>query len=203
MHIVKHNLVFKDILQSRTSTDFCIVHHADSISCDIFDIQKWHLERGFIGVGYNYFVDKKGVKHQGRPEWASDADARGHNYDSLSICLEGRFTKEKLQDVQKESLVELMVNIKKKYPKIKFMRHSDVNNTTCPALDCWADILSDVEDKIRQNSCKNNTNLDKIEELKQHLGQLQSHFYALDGKLDRVVEHFDRKFNKLDLKIEE
>jgi len=197
VHIVKHNLVFKDILQSRTSTDFCIVHHADSISCDIFDIQKWHLDRGFIGVGYNYFVDKKGVKHQGRPEWASDADARGHNYDSLSICLEGRFTKEKLQEVQKESLIELMVNIKKKYPKIKFMRHSDVNNTTCPALDCWADILSDVD--IEYNKILEKSPGDLIKRIE----KLEKTIESLDKKVDRVVEHFDRKFNKLDLKIEE
>lgn len=198
MHINKPSLVFKDTLQARTSTDFCIVHHADAIECDIYDIQKWHLERGFIGVGYNYFTDKNGVVWQGRPEWASDADARGHNYDSLSICLEGRFTKEQIQSKQRDALIELMLEIKKKYPKIKFMRHKDVNNTSCPGDIGWADILSQVDIKFREISHKS----DDLEENIIKIKQMNKKIDELERKIERVVEHFDRKINSLDSKLD-
>jgi len=201
MRIEKAQLVFKDTLQRRTSTDFFIVHHADATNCDIYDIQKWHLERGFIGVGYNYFIDKNGVVWEGRPEWASDADARGHNYDSLSVCLEGRFTHEHIQDKQKDALVDLMAYVKGKYPKIKFMRHKDVNPTNCPGDIPFLNILKEVEDKIRVNNSPKHDEIEELkkelEETKQHLGQLQSHFYALDRKVDRILSMVDRKLAKV------
>ena len=58
MDIISVDLKWMGELTPRTSTEFEIVHHAKAINCTIFDIHRWHLERGFKGIGYNWFIRK-------------------------------------------------------------------------------------------------------------------------------------------------
>src|SRR5476649_990483 len=45
-----------------------VLHHADASVCTVFDIHRWHLQRGYAGIGYHYFVRKDGTIYQGRQE---------------------------------------------------------------------------------------------------------------------------------------
>ena len=131
--IIKQNtLEWKGTLKARTSTEFLIFHHAESTKCSLEDIHSWHKIRGWVGVGYNFFIRKDGTVYEGRPIWASDADAFGHNDDSLSCCFEGNFEVETMTDAQVKSGIELAKYCRKLYPRIRLCRHKDVNDTACP-----------------------------------------------------------------------
>lgn len=53
------------------------------------EIREWHLQRGFGDIGYHYVIRRGGIVEVGRPRWKIGAHARGHNSDSIGICLVG------------------------------------------------------------------------------------------------------------------
>ena len=63
-------------------------------------IREWHTKRGFVGpdgiagseddVGYHWFIDRNGGVAKGRDEKHIGAHAKGHNSDSIGVCLSGR-----------------------------------------------------------------------------------------------------------------
>ncbi len=79
-----------------------IIHCTASIFGDVTAIRQWHLARGFEDCGYHYVIlnghrepfgifDKTcdGLVEVGRPWWRCGAHTKGHNDDSLGICLVG------------------------------------------------------------------------------------------------------------------
>ena len=48
-----------------------------------------HLQRGFKGIGYHFYVTKDGMLHHTRPMAQIGAHAIGFNLHSLAICYEG------------------------------------------------------------------------------------------------------------------
>jgi len=189
MDTIKTNFKWNGELKKRTSTEFEIVHHAKSIECTVEDIHKWHLDRGWLGIGYNWFINKKGEEYEGRPEWASDADAQGYNKNSLSICLEGNFEVETLGEVQREALIKRMVKNRLKYPHIKSMRHKDVNKTKCPGEIGWIEILAEVENRIRDIK-KQKESVDIVDKLEQKVKDL-------DSKVTRILRYLDSQGERI------
>lgn len=75
-----------------------VVHCSDSPQGrgdDAETLHRWHLERGWSGIGYHYVILEDGTLQKGRPEFWEGAHARGYN-DALGIVLIGdkTFTKE-------------------------------------------------------------------------------------------------------------
>ena len=96
-------LIFKEPLQEREDTKYIIIHHtAVTTPHTIQDIHKWHLNKGWAGCGYHYFIDKKGKVYIGRPVDTIGAHAKegGYNRNSIAVCFEGDFSKEKMKDSQ-------------------------------------------------------------------------------------------------------
>jgi len=91
----------------RTITSICI-HHSGGLGnnynamtqhLNAQDIDNAHKERwgmksslGYFG-GYNFFIDKNGKYTQFRAIGEETMAQVGHNFDSVSICLAGNFTK--------------------------------------------------------------------------------------------------------------
>ena len=135
-------LTWNGTLTPRTSTDFLILHHAEAVHCTVYDIQEWHKAKGWIGFGYNFFIDKLGRIIEGRPFTMSDADAYGHNYDSISCCFEGDFDKEVMTNPQVVSGIDLIVYCLTAYPNIRIVRHRDLCPTACPGINFRDDIIT-------------------------------------------------------------
>lgn len=75
-----------------------IIHCADtppewmagrSVEEKIAEIDRWHRARGWAGIGYHYVIDRDGSIGKGRPLSRVGAHTRGHNRDSVGICLIG------------------------------------------------------------------------------------------------------------------
>lgn len=132
MNIVDMDYNWKGQLKPRTKTDFIVLHHAAAKSCTVTDVHLWHLGNGWAGIGYHYFVSKKGEVFRGRPEAVVGAHVQGYNEASIGICFEGDFEKEEISPEQEKAGIKLLQLLTKRYSKAKIVRHKDLMSTSCP-----------------------------------------------------------------------
>lgn len=132
MNIIDAGLKFRNQMDIRKSTARIIIHHAAAASCTVQQVHQWHLNNGWAGIGYHFFVRKDGNVYRGRPENAVGCHASGGNYNSIGICFEGNFETETMPSAQKNAGKELVAHLKKKYGISKVQGHRDVQQTACP-----------------------------------------------------------------------
>lgn len=133
MKIQIPDITFKHPPSKRNMTNCIVLHHADAPTCTIEQIHGWHLNNGWSGVGYHYFVRKDGSVWVGRPDDTIGAHASGGNSDSIGICFEGNYEIEtSMPDAQKAAGKELVAYLKNKYKIATVKKHSAVTATSCP-----------------------------------------------------------------------
>jgi len=132
MQVIETNLQFRGNLTKRNATVYIVLHHAAASKCTIYDVHRWHLQREWLGCGYHYFCDKKGLVYQGRPRDVIGAHALGYNHCSVGICAEGHYEQEQMPNEQKYAIANLLIELKKIYPQAKIVAHKDLNPTKCP-----------------------------------------------------------------------
>ena len=143
MNVITVNLPTTGGFVRRGRTDEIILHHAEASHASVEDINQWHLERGWTGIGYHFYIRKDGRIYRGRPEWAVGAHAQGHNGRSVGICVEGAYMTETMPKAQFDALVGLVREEMAKYPGAKVLRHKDVNSTDCPGVNYpWKALLA-------------------------------------------------------------
>ena len=106
------------------------------------DIRKWHKKRGFSDIGYHYVIYRNGTIHNGRDVDLVGAHCTAHNAYSIGICyiggcsrIDGLTPKDTRTNEQRESLISLLKELKKKYPFAKIYGHRDFANKACPSFD--------------------------------------------------------------------
>ncbi|WP_206155540.1 N-acetylmuramoyl-L-alanine amidase [Caldanaerobacter subterraneus] len=130
--IIETNLQFRGTLQKRFKTDYIVLHHAEATKASVEDIHRWHLERGWAGIGYHFYVKKDGTIYKGRPLDTIGAHVMGYNNVSVGVCAEGAYMTETMPDVQKQAIIGLLKELVKIYPNVKIVGHRDLNRTDCP-----------------------------------------------------------------------
>ena len=104
------------------------------------DLYKWHVkERGWRDIGYHFFIDICGEVHECRPVEQTGAHTKGHNWDSIGVCYAGGLdkdlkTKDTRTEEQKESLIDLLCQLKDTYGGIVY-GHRDFSTKDCPSFD--------------------------------------------------------------------
>lgn len=104
------------------------------------DIDKWHKERGFAMIGYNYVIDLNGTVEVGRPLSRDGAhcntagtSGKSYNRHSIGICYVGGLDKDgKPADTrtpdQKRALRDLVYKLMDAYPNIvEVIGHRDAS----------------------------------------------------------------------------
>lgn len=134
MKILKNNLQFTGAIKKRTETKYIVLHHPDAQFCTVEDIHKWHLQRGFTGIGYNFFIRKDGTVYEGRGLEAVGAHCKNYNSISVGVSVEGAYnSKDKtMPDAQFKAVVEVLDYLKGLYPNAKIVGHKDLASTACP-----------------------------------------------------------------------
>lgn len=105
------------------------------------DIRAWHKQRGFKDIGYHYVVYLDGSIHAGRSEAEIGAHCTGHNRNSIGVCYVGGMTrdmkaaKDTRTPEQKKALLQLLRQLKKRYPGAKICGHRDFAAKACPSFD--------------------------------------------------------------------
>lgn len=113
------------------------------------DIKAWHLARHFNDIGYHYVIYRDGSIHEGRSVDISGAHCPGHNSYSIGVCYIGGETadgshtpKDTRTPEQKESLLKLLTELKKIYPKATIHSHKDFANKACPSFNATLEYSS-------------------------------------------------------------
>lgn len=147
MQIIETNLQFKSQLAKRSRTDYIVLHHADASQCTVYDVHRWHLNQGWAGIGYHYFVDKQGNVYRGRPDTIG-AHCLNYNDRSIGICAEGNYEEEQMPLEQANAIIALLLELGKIYPQAQIVGHRDLNSTSCPGkYYLFDEILQAVETK--------------------------------------------------------
>jgi len=126
----------------------------EGVDFDANDINNWHLQRGWSGIGYHYVVKLDGTIEKGRPDWKVGAHVKGFNRNSIGVVYVGGLSeelapKDTRTEEQKTSLSCLLYELKEKYPKAEILGHrdfsTDLNNNgviepfefikQCPCFD--------------------------------------------------------------------
>ena len=97
------------------------------------DIHSWHLQRGWNGIGYHWIIGIDGKLEQGRPEYWQGSHCKGHNFNTLGVCLIGRGEYTELQEL---TLATLVHSIRQRHDIKSIKGHNEYDtNKTCPMFD--------------------------------------------------------------------
>ncbi|MFA5270878.1 MAG: N-acetylmuramoyl-L-alanine amidase [Candidatus Omnitrophota bacterium] len=125
---------------------YIIIHHSATDEGSSLYFDRYHLRRGWEGIGYHFVIDNgsKG-KQDGQievsPRWLKQKNGAHCNADnmnkrSIGICLVGNFNTEFVSTKQLDALVYLTDKLRKYYkiPFNRIMGHGQVRGakTECP-----------------------------------------------------------------------
>ena len=133
MNIIDTNLKFiSSKLGYGNVPNKIILHHAEASKCTVQDVHSWHLNNGWAGIGYHYFIRKDGSVYKGRPDGAIGSHCQGSNTGSLGICFEGNYMKETIPTAQYNAGIDLIKYLRGKYGNLTIYGHKDLLATACP-----------------------------------------------------------------------
>lgn len=131
-------------MAKRSRTDFIILHcSATPPNMDIgrSEIDKWHKDRGWAGIGYHYVIRRDGTVEDGRPLDEVGAHVQGHNNNSVGVCLVGgvdgsNSPQDNFTDAQWASLTMLVEALLETFPNAQVKGHRDFDSRkACPSFD--------------------------------------------------------------------
>ncbi len=200
--VIDVGIKFNGALSKRTKTDYIILHHSASSNASVEAIHNYHMNgRGWMGIGYNFYVRKDGSIYQGRPEWAVGAHATGYNDKSIGVCAEGNFEAEKMPEAQKQAIIELMRELKQKYPNAQIKRHKDFAATSCPGKNYPFDEIIQAVNKKEDDTVllKNGSRGNEVKKLQENLNKLGFNCGTADGifgvKTEAAVKAFQKAYS--------
>jgi N-acetyl-anhydromuramyl-L-alanine amidase AmpD len=129
--------------KKRTQTDFIVVHCAATkagMDIGVREVRQWHVQRGFLDIGYHFVIRRNGTVEDGRPHDVVGAHVEGFNSRSIGICLAGgidskgkpenNFTPE-----QFNSLKLMLIAQMRAYPHATVVGHNDLfKGKACPSF---------------------------------------------------------------------
>lgn len=149
-------------MAKRSRTDYIVIHcsatrPSDNITTE--DIRRWHTTpnpdgNGWSDIGYHLVIERDGTAVAGRDIRRRGAHVRGHNNDSIGICLIGGVHETEMRGkwpapqnnfthAQFARLEDELFKLRKVYPDAKILGHRDFPGVAkaCPSFD--------VEDWLR------------------------------------------------------
>ncbi len=116
----------------------------------MLEINEWHLDRGWSGIGYHWVIRRDGTLERGRNEKNQGAHVRGHNKNSIGICLVGGkgskhndYASDHYNPAQLGTLLELINTKMHEYPDVTIHGHNEFSSKACPGFnvsDWWGPV---------------------------------------------------------------
>lgn len=110
------------------------------------DIDRWHRQKGWNGIGYHFVIYRDGSVHTGRDIEIMGAHCTGQNANSIGVCYIGGMTadnkhpKDTRTPAQKAALRDLVELLRTKYPTATIHGHREFANKACPCFDVKTDL---------------------------------------------------------------
>lgn len=132
--------------KKRTATNRIVVHCAatrPSMDIGVRQIRQWHLNQGWLDIGYHYVIRRDGTVETGRPVDTIGSHVRNHNADSVGVCLVGGVPEDNpngyeanFTDAQMLALSELLEQLEAAYPGASICGHHDLDaGKACPSFN--------------------------------------------------------------------
>ena len=133
------------IFMSPDSVSYLIIHCSATRESQDYtpeQLKHDHLQRGFIDVGYHFYIRKDGTTTQHRRLNEVGAHCRPFNRCSIGICYEGGLdAKGKPKDTrtlkQRASLIGILLDLHRQFPKAVIRGHNEMPGATvkeCPSF---------------------------------------------------------------------
>lgn len=96
------------------------------------DIDRWHQERGFNGIGYHYVIRLDGKLEKGRDVALAGAHCKGWNKRSIGICYIGGLDEngrpaDTRTNAQKRVLYQIIMDLQREYNILQVLGHRDTS----------------------------------------------------------------------------
>lgn len=135
-------------MKTRRKTKIIIVHCSATpprMDVGVTEIRRWHIKRGFSAEGYHFVIRRDGTLEHGREAGKIGAHTRGHNHESIGICLIGGVDDDNrpennFTDAQFETLDSLISALHIVWPEAEVRGHRDFDSgKDCPsfAVEDW------------------------------------------------------------------
>ncbi len=110
----------------------------------VSEIDRWHRERGWDGIGYHVVVHLDGSMSFGRPISKVGAHVYGHNKGTIGYVYVGGLDdkgrpKDTRTEAQKATMIRLSEQAKQFYGVQKISGHRDYAAKACPCFDASAE----------------------------------------------------------------
>ena len=133
------------MFMSPDSVSFIIIHCSATRETQDYtpeQLKHDHLARGFIDVGYHYYIRKDGTVTQHRRLNEVGAHCRPFNRCSIGVCYEGGLdVNGKPKDTrtlkQRASLIGLLLQLHQQFPKAVIRGHNEMPGATPKACPCY------------------------------------------------------------------
>ena len=115
---------------------------AEGKNVNVQQIRDWHVNgRGWRDIGYHYVIYLDGTVHKGRPLEQAGAHTSGHNANSIGVCYmgglaaNGKTPKDTRTPQQKASLINLIDELRVRFPNATVHGHREFAAKACPCFD--------------------------------------------------------------------
>ncbi len=184
--IIETNWTWNTGLTSRSATKYIALHHAAASSASAADVDRWHKQNGWSGIGYHFYVRKDGRIYRGRPLGALGAHVSGKNDVSLGICAEGNYTTEQMPDAQKRAIAELLDYLKSNfYPSAEIVGHREIGSSDCPGKNYPLAELKNYKNILNGGELMSY----EYDELKRRYAELKEDFDRLRASREPVYQY--------------
>lgn len=109
-----------------------VFHHAAAENLSPEEVHSMHINKGWSGIGYHFYIRSDGTIYKGRDANKIGSHVYGHNKNTLGICLEGNFEEKGISEKQLEALINLGTYLSLKYDIVDILKHNDLGSTECP-----------------------------------------------------------------------
>ena len=137
--------VEKGLYMPADSVSYIIIHCTatrETLDYTPEQLKHDHLARGFIDVGYHFYIRKDGTVTQHRRLNEVGAHCRPFNRCSIGVCYEGGLDANgKPKDTrtlkQRASLIALVLDLHRQFPKAVIRGHNEMPGATPKACPCF------------------------------------------------------------------
>ena len=137
--------VERGITMSGSAVKYLIVHCSatrEDRSYTVEQLRRDHLARGFIDIGYHYYIRKDGTVTRHRRLTEVGAHCRPYNRCSIGVCYEGGLApdgspKDTRTPMQRRVLSKLLTDLKRLFPQALIRGHCEMPGAVPKACPCY------------------------------------------------------------------
>ena len=208
MNIINLNLKFTGLRAvAKSEKKFIVTHHPAAKVYSPLQIHNQHLNQGWGGAGYHFYIRKDGSVYELRPTltWGAHCNTHNKNRDGIGVCWEGNYDMEStMPKEQFEAGVELYRYLMKEYsiPLKNISRHRDWKPTGCPGKNFpWQALIESLKQETKTMTLIAGSCDITKEQVYKHINAV-NHNCRLTVKLSELIGYYFEACKKYNIRTD-